>query len=293
MEYAIRVVKSSQRILGRHFDRYLIQFLQIVVQGYELNHLPSFIYAVEFCLADYYQHREYESIFQEAYNHITQHTVTNVLTDFRGYEYNPEVAFDFFGLTLRTVKNSKRLFYGSPYIKEILNCWYLGIGIEHREAIQTHASFMTILISNLKNDLSQIGHVDTIGQISEGEFVKILEAFPDIHANELLVWKILIEQGQQIIDRVLEIVLQAPSRDATDYLVDILVSFSMNMPSASRKQWFTTAFQRIPGNILTEEEKHTYVQYLTESHKKKDGVRERFEIIAKRARNVSGHGRAR
>lgn len=63
VENSIRIMKTSLRILGRNFDTYLITFLQMVVQAYKLNHLPSFIYAVEFCLQAYSANREYEPIF--------------------------------------------------------------------------------------------------------------------------------------------------------------------------------------------------------------------------------------
>ncbi len=63
VEQSIRIMKTSLRILGRHFDSYLITFLQMVVQAYSQNHLPSFIYAVEFCLQAYTSNRDYEPIF--------------------------------------------------------------------------------------------------------------------------------------------------------------------------------------------------------------------------------------
>lgn len=37
VEYAIRIVKSSMRILGRNFDQYLIEFLQNVIRGFEVG----------------------------------------------------------------------------------------------------------------------------------------------------------------------------------------------------------------------------------------------------------------
>lgn len=37
VEYAIRIVKSSMRILGRNFDEYLIEFLQNVIRGFEVG----------------------------------------------------------------------------------------------------------------------------------------------------------------------------------------------------------------------------------------------------------------
>lgn len=37
VEFSIRIVKSSLRILGRSFDKYLITFLQNVVQAYKVS----------------------------------------------------------------------------------------------------------------------------------------------------------------------------------------------------------------------------------------------------------------
>jgi len=37
VEYAIRIVKSSMRILGSNFDQYLIEFLQNVIRGFEVG----------------------------------------------------------------------------------------------------------------------------------------------------------------------------------------------------------------------------------------------------------------
>ena len=159
-----------------------------------------------------------------------------MLIDFRGFENNPEVAFDFFGLCIRAMKTNKRVFFSCPYIENLLNTWYIGIGNEHRDAIKTHTGFITTLFSILKADLTQISHIDNLTQIQE--LAKIVEAFPDVHPNEIAVWKFLLEQGQVIIDKELEVVLNAPSRDLVDFFVDVLVAFSFNMPSQCKDTWF-------------------------------------------------------
>ena len=41
VEFASRIVKSSMRILGRQFDSYLMQFLQMVIQGYEVRYISK------------------------------------------------------------------------------------------------------------------------------------------------------------------------------------------------------------------------------------------------------------
>ena len=97
-------------------------------------------------MKDYSTNREFETIFSEAFNHITQHTITQVLTDFRAFEFNPDVTYDFFGLCHRALKANKRIFFGCPYIEGILGAWYTGIGIEHKDAIKTHTQFILSLI---------------------------------------------------------------------------------------------------------------------------------------------------
>jgi len=54
--------------------------------------------------------------------------------------------------------------------------------------------------------------------------------------------------------------------------------------------WFVSAFQNIPSNILTQEEKENHVSYLLRDHKKNDGLYDNFFIIGKRAKNVIGRG---
>lgn len=170
MEFSIRIVKASLRILGRHFDKYLIPFLQNVISAYKQNHLASFLYAVEFCLLDYSTHREYEPIFQDAFNHLSYHTITKVLTDFRDFEDNPEVAFDFFGLCSRLIKVNKPLFFKSPSLEGILKMWIIGIGIDHQDAIKTHQSFFSLLLNTLNTDLSKVAPI-----MNSEEVVKLEE----------------------------------------------------------------------------------------------------------------------
>jgi hypothetical protein len=132
----------------------------MVIQAYKQNHLASFIYAVEFCLTDYHKFREYDAIFQEAFNHITEHTISSVLIEFKDFEYNPEVAFDFFGLCSRLIKYNKMVFFNSPYLEPLLNIWIIGIGIEHTEALDTHHAFISNLLHNIKSDLSKVADLD-------------------------------------------------------------------------------------------------------------------------------------
>jgi len=146
--------------LGRAgFDKYLLEFLQIVVSGYKQNHLASFIYAVEFSLQEYSTHRDYTPIFQDAFNHICATTAQDILTLPQAFSELPDISADFFGLCQRLIRSSsqtqitKQLFFSSPYLEQIVNMWILGIGLEHREALKTHQGFFSDLVKLLQSDL--------------------------------------------------------------------------------------------------------------------------------------------
>lgn len=62
------------------------------------------------------------------------------------------------------------------------------------------------------------------------------------------------------------------------------------IPAKFKQGWFVAAFQGIPGNILTQEEKENHVGYLLLNHKKNDGLEDIFFVISKRAKNVVGRG---
>lgn len=237
VEYAIRIVKSSMRILGRNFDQYLIEFLQNVIRGFEVscllcndlvqqNHLASFIYAVEFCFADYAANRDFETIFMEAFNHISLATHTQVLVDAAAFQANPEVVYDFFGFCCRLLRSEhpagRRIFFSSPQLEGILAMWIRGIGVDHRDAIKMHTEFIQHLLMGIRSRISQGGPIETMQQLDEAEKV-IRQALPDVHPNEVVVWRYLLQQGQFIVDATMKIILEAPSRDIVDYYTDILV----------------------------------------------------------------------
>lgn len=167
--------------------------------------------------------------------------------------------------------------------------WILGIGLEQREALKTHQGFFGDLVKLIKSELKQAGNIETPQEL-EVTRERIRESFPLVFDTEVLLWRVLLEQGHTIVERLMAVILDAPSRDVADFYVDTLVDICNEMPAAYKQLWFTNAFQRTPGNVLTEEEKLSHLNYLVQPHKKKDGLIENFDMIAKRARNAKNRG---
>jgi hypothetical protein len=72
--------------------------------------------------------------------------------------------------------------------------WILGIGLEHRDALKTHQGFFSDLVKLLQSELRQAGGIDTPQEL-EVTRERVRESFPQIFDTEVILWKVLLEQG--------------------------------------------------------------------------------------------------
>jgi hypothetical protein len=166
----------------------------------------------------------------------------------------------------------------------------IGIGTEHPDTVVTHKAIFANILTVLHTDLSSVAPLEQENLNFDDVSKVIKDSFPDICVNEVATWRYLLENGQHIVNKLIEFMLSAPSNDVVDYIIDILVVICKYIPSNYKQQWFISAFQRIPNNILTQEEKENHLGYLMANHKKDDGLFDNFYIIYKRGKNVMGRG---
>jgi hypothetical protein len=106
----------------------------------------------------------------------------------------------------------------------------IGIGIEHPEAVKTHKSFFTNLLSILQTDLSSVAPLEQ-ENLNLDEVSKVIkESYPNIYVNEVATWRYLLEKGPHIVNKLIEFILSAPSGDAVDCTIDILVAITKFIP---------------------------------------------------------------
>eukprot|EP00347_Sterkiella_histriomuscorum_P023855 403333152 len=279
VEQTVRLVKHCSRILGSEFDKYLVPFLQKAIQAYQQNPIPGFIYSVEFCLVDYHKDTSYANIFLEAFNLIVSRT-GQLLTNLKQIEEFPDIAFDFFGMCVRYMKLSRDLFFKSTQLETLLQIWICGIGIEHRDALLTHTEFIIVLISMLSKSMALVQ--DPTNQ------QQILQA--GISQSEVIMWDYFLKNGLSIVDKYILVILSAPSTSIVEKYVDVLVEICLRFPIDYKKFWFTQAFSKIPGDVLTDEEKERHISKIIVQNPKFDTLVSNFDIIAKRARNTVNRG---
>jgi hypothetical protein len=91
------------------------------------------------------------------------------------------------------------------------------------------------------------------------------------------------------VTRYIEVILDVPPRNVVDKINDVLISIALHFTPEHKQVWFTHAFAKIPGYVLTEEEKHRHLAKVLQPAKK-GTLEDNFDIIAKRARNAINRG---
>lgn len=93
----------------------------------------------------------------------------------------------------------------------------------------------------------------------------------------------------KIVDDIVKVILSAPSRSIADLYVDILVVITLTFSAEQKQPWFTQAYQKIPDDVLTEEEKILHIQKVLQPASK-DTLYDYFDIVSKRSRNSYNRG---
>jgi hypothetical protein len=60
------------------------------------------------------------------------------LTELNDFVNAPDLVYDFFGMGLRFIRYNKDILFRSTQIETLLAIWLKGIGIEHKDASETH-----------------------------------------------------------------------------------------------------------------------------------------------------------
>jgi len=63
-------------------------------------------------------------------------------------------------MCLRYLKLNKEILFRSTHLESFIAIWVSGIGIEHKDAIETHTEFIIVLLQTLKKDISTINDIN-------------------------------------------------------------------------------------------------------------------------------------
>jgi len=61
--------------------------------------------------------------------------------------------------------------------------------------------------------------------------IVIRDTYPQIHVNEVAVWKYMLEKGNPIVNRLMDFIINVPRGDSIDHMIATMVVFCHHMPA--------------------------------------------------------------
>jgi hypothetical protein len=94
---------------------------------------------------------EFDSIFKEAFDMMIS-KCARFFVNKTNLSDNPTIADDFFSICRRFLTKKKDIFFGSSHLEDLMRILLAGIGLQHKEAVDSHCKFFIDLMQTLRYD---------------------------------------------------------------------------------------------------------------------------------------------
>ena len=151
IEALTRSLKHFMRSLMNDFDEFLHDYMNIIYSCYQVRlvsttiqkyPLNSYLYASEVVVTVYGENEERLADLQLMFDKMCEHTFT-LITSQEDFQVHPDIAADFFGMSMRYMRYCSKVIFGSSQIEGLIQFAIVGIGIEHREAAKALCLFFS------------------------------------------------------------------------------------------------------------------------------------------------------
>jgi hypothetical protein len=221
------------------FVRVLQEYMEIILEGYKLIPISSYIYAFE-VIASVYNDEETKPWVKILFKEIVELTFKNYLVTDEDFD-NVELAEDFFGLFYRLLKVNPFIIFDSELFDRIVVFCINKMDIPHIDTCKNVLYFLEKVI-NLQ-ELSRLRNIDT-------ETLNVY--FNKVKSN-------INNFGEILVSKIIKFIISVPPRLIFDHIKELVQSLVQNYPNESAV-WFGNLLKSVPHDCLTNSEKEKLIQ---------------------------------
>jgi hypothetical protein len=142
-ENVCRCLKYSIRALSKSFSPYLKTVLQRLIQEFEGQHNPSYVFVLECCFEEFGDEEQCVGILQEAFNYLV--TKLDQVLDEHSLVEDPQLANDYFSLCRSVLNFNQTVFFACP-LEKLIQTTLRAIGVQTDRTADTHCRFFENLL---------------------------------------------------------------------------------------------------------------------------------------------------
>jgi len=229
--------------MGSDSKKYLEEYLTIILEGYKINPISSYIYAFEVVATVFASDPSVENILKIMLKELYLQTFNFYLTCAKDFEENILLTEDFFGLIYRLIRLNPVLILDFELFENIIYVSIENIGISHPESA--------------KNIIYLLDKIITFHEIPK---MKNMEE-KNLRAYYEKVKSALIKIGDGMINNIITYIISVPPSMIFENLKDLIKDLIVNFPNESAG-WFERNLKLLPADCLTNSEKDKFLKII-------------------------------
>lgn len=241
IENLTQIIKHFMRGMGSEFTQYLEDYMKLVLEGYRINPISSFIYAFEVVASVFVNDPSIEPMFRIMLKELCLQTLNFYLTTVEDYENNPNLTEDFFGLLFRLIRLNPNIIIDFDLLEVIVNICITNIGLTHIESSKNIIYFLDKLITFY--EIPKMKNLDEKHLAVYCEKVKI----------------VISKVGDSLVSKIISFNLTVPPGIIFEKLKDLIIDLIKTYKDESAL-WFERHLTSLPQDCLTNIEKGTFVK---------------------------------
>ena len=248
VENLVQLIKIYMRGLKENFFKYIPDYLNIIINGYKLYPISSYLYAFEILVVSFPKRKEKELnlIFNNYFNNLCQITFNSYIKNESDLINLVNLGDDFFGMLFRIVKTSPMIVLESQELQTIINLSLKYINTSQIDISKKIIYFFQIIISY------------------ENQFV--FKEMKKEDNNSFEKYKKIIQQqinnfSNLLCKKILEMFVDFSAEQIFEDLISLLKDF-IKYQKVLAMNGMSTYLDTFPNDILTNKEKKEFLNLI-------------------------------
>lgn len=244
VESMTQVIKHFMRGMNEDFKKYLEEYMNLILEGYKIVPISSYIYSVEIIASVFANDSSMKEILKMLLKEICQITCNNYLTTFADFENNPQLTEDFFGLIYRMLRLNPFIILDSDILESLFVLSINTITVSHIDSAKNISHFIEKIITFYNHN--KIKNLDN----------QQLTIYYD------KVRALVKNYGECLVMAIINYTLTSPPQILFDLIKEILKQLMQNFTEETTI-WFQKAIQPVPHDCLTNKEKEKFIKLIS------------------------------
>ncbi len=232
------------RGMGSDFKKYLQDYLTLILEGYKINPISSYIYAFEVIATVFVNDSSVEDLLKLMLKELCLQTFNFYLTTPEDFENNVHLTEDFFGLLYRIMRLNPQIILDFELFENIIYVCIENMGISHPDSAKNLIYLLDKIVTFHK--------IPKMKNLDESVLGRYYEK----------VKNTLLKLGEGLVLKIVNYILSVPPNIIFENLKDLTKDIMESYPNESAI-WFEKSLRLLPQDCLTNTEKDKFVKTIT------------------------------